>query len=606
MDQVANEIRPLISIVIVTYNSADEIGNLLDSLPPGAPGHRLQILVADNGSTDDTAQVATAREDVTFVPTGGNLGYAGGLNALRDRIDPEAVAVAALNPDLTVRPGALDLLVAGLSDVVGVTVPAIEDADGVRFHSLRREPSLLGMLGEATLGASWPGRPAVLGDTLRRPDDYERVHDVDWASGAALVASRECWDAVGPWEESFFLYSEETDFMRRARQAGFRVRYLPGAAVMHIGGASGASPRLEALMSVNRVRDYAGQHGPLAATAFRGLSILQSVLRYPVKPGAREALPYLLGLRDRSELPHATRPGDEPEPSATIPPQDVTGSVIIPAHQEAKVIGRLLDALADGLAPGIDVIVACNGCTDGTEEVARAHGAAIGATVLEVPAASKQGALNEAERTTTALPRAYLDADIAVSGTAVTAVLAALSGPQARVARPPLTYVTDDADAVVRSFYRARSATASLMSAMWGAGFFAVSAAGRERWDAFPADVPDDLLVDSLFDDDEKMIVDSEPVRVWVPRRASALAATLKRVYRPQSAAPPAAESRERRSSGSTLREMVSRNARRGPLGVADTAVYTTLAAGARAALVADRLRGRTGRGAWERDSTTR
>ena len=108
-------------------------------------------------------------------------------------------------------------------------------------------------------------------------------------------------------------------------------------------------------------------------------------------------------------------------------PERTVGSVVIPAHNEAKVIGRGLDRLFDSLGAGIEVIVICNGCTDDTADVVRRRGHRV--TVIELAAASKERALRAADRIATAFPRVYVDADVLVSGTAIHAVLEHLSRP---------------------------------------------------------------------------------------------------------------------------------------------------------------------------------
>lgn len=314
----------VVTALVVTYNSAKEITNLLDSLPAAAPGLDLRVLVVDNSSTDDTVAVVEARGDARVVHAGGNVGYAAGINVGREHLDADTDAIAILNPDLVLEPGALRELVEPLAADrgIGVTVPHVSNSDGTPFHSLRREPRLLSQVGEAVFGGTlWPNRPAALGDALRREADYQQPRDVEWASGAALVISRACDRAVGKWREDFFLYSEETDFARRARRAGYRIRYVPGARCLHIGGASGSSPQLSALMEVNKLRDYEANHGRASSTLFRGILLAQHLVRSR-QPGSRAAVGY---LRDRSSwggLPHG-------EPRVrTVPatPADVEGT----------------------------------------------------------------------------------------------------------------------------------------------------------------------------------------------------------------------------------------------------------------------------------------
>lgn len=303
---------PAVTALVVTYNSVKEIDALLDSLPAAGEGLDLRVLVVDNSSTDDTIEVVRRRGDARVVPSGGNIGYAAGINVGRELMDDDTEAVAILNPDLVLEPLALTRLVQVLrrDRTIGVTVPFVFNSDGSPFHSLRREPGLVSQLGEMALGSHLPQRPVWFGDALRRPEHYATARDVEWASGAALVISRECDRAVGDWREDFFLYSEETDFARRARQAGYRLRYVPEARCEHIGGASGSSPKLVALMEVNKLRDYESHHNRLQSTAFRAVLVAQHALRSR-QEGSKVAMQHLLRRSSWSQLPTG-----DPRPSS--------------------------------------------------------------------------------------------------------------------------------------------------------------------------------------------------------------------------------------------------------------------------------------------------
>ncbi|CAN7489606.1 WecB/TagA/CpsF family glycosyltransferase [Terrabacter sp. LjRoot27] len=258
-----------VAAVVVTYNNERDIVRLLDSIPGAASGLDVTTVVVDNGSTDGTARLA-CRPDVTLISAGRNLGYAGGINLAHQAVGAETDALAILNPDLLLRPGALSRLAESLSESdVGVCVPKILNPDGSVFRSLHHGPTVLGEFGEAAFGDHWSHRPGVLGDTIRDDGQYERCHVVGWASGACWMIAAECDLAVGPWDESFFLYSEEVDYARRVRQMGFAIEYVPSAVVEHAGGGSGSSAELYALMAVNRVRDYERHHGPTTSLAFR-------------------------------------------------------------------------------------------------------------------------------------------------------------------------------------------------------------------------------------------------------------------------------------------------------------------------------------------------
>lgn len=205
------------------------------------------------------------------------------------------------------------------------------------------------------------------------------------------------------------------------------------------------------------------------------------------------------------------------------------GSVIVPAHNESTVIRRTLEPLAHLARSGrIDLVVAANGCTDDTAEVARSIP---GTRVLDLEEASKVGALNAADACTDRFPRMYLDADIEMQPSALLAVLECLETEDALAARPPFVYNTDGATWVVRAYFRARMRLPSNRSAMWGAGCYALSKAGRSRFGDFPSLIADDLYVDSLFDASEKRVVETGPVVVRAPRAAAALRAVLRRTY---------------------------------------------------------------------------
>ncbi|GIH12938.1 hypothetical protein Raf01_11100 [Rugosimonospora africana] len=290
------------TVIVVTYNSATDLPGLLDSLPRAVSGLRVRVLVVDNDSADDIGSIVDGRSDVTLIRAGANLGYAGGINAGRRLLGPTRT-VAILNPDLRLAPDSLARLVsAACRPGAGAAVPRFTDEAGTTFPSLRREPSVTRVLGDALLGAHWSGRPGWLSEMVWDPRCYERPGPVDWATGAVLVLDAEADAAVGDWYEEFFLYSEETDYCRRLRTAGWTVQYVPDARVFHEGGGSGTGPALTALNEVNRVRYYDRYHGRLAGGAFR-VAVTVGQLARIQRPGNRMALRALWSSRGRDELP---------------------------------------------------------------------------------------------------------------------------------------------------------------------------------------------------------------------------------------------------------------------------------------------------------------
>ena len=276
----AGDTSPLsVGLVVITYNSAALLPDFLGSMPDGLLGVQATLVVADNASADETA--AIVRElapDALFVETGGNLGYAGAFNVGARHL-PDADALFILNPDIRLQHGCVRQMLKTMSQPdTGIVVPRMLNGDGQLSFSLRHEPSVLRVWAEALLGG---GRAARLGLSEVIVDDhtYDQPTVVPWATGAAMLISMQCLDAVGPWDESFFLYSEETDFALRARDHGYVLRYDPAATVVHFGGDAPSSPYLWSLLTVNRVRLFAKRHRRLSTLAFSCGVFINSLVR---------------------------------------------------------------------------------------------------------------------------------------------------------------------------------------------------------------------------------------------------------------------------------------------------------------------------------------
>lgn len=273
-------VLPDIAVVIVTYDSAHVIGDLLDSLPRALDGLTADVVVVDNGSSDGTAELVAARGTCRVVRSA-NVGYAGGVNrGVREAA--QAPAILILNPDVQLHPGSLPPLLAALRGPgVGIAAPRVLSPQGELHLSLRREPTLPRALGLTKT------RLPVFSEYVYEPSAYARPCTVDWALGAVLLMSRDCYKALGGWDETFFLYSEETDLALRARDAGLLTRYEPRSVAVHIGGQSGRSHRTHAMQIVNRVRLYRRRHGALASWAYYWLVVANQMSRVP--RGRRES-----------------------------------------------------------------------------------------------------------------------------------------------------------------------------------------------------------------------------------------------------------------------------------------------------------------------------
>ncbi|MER7207899.1 glycosyltransferase family 2 protein [Streptosporangium sp. NPDC020072] len=275
---------PRIAIVIVTYNSAQVIEGCLRSLGEGARGVNLvHVIVADNNSKDDCLKVVGEVTDlpVQVVQVGRNAGYAAAINAGVEVLDVATLdAVLVLNPDCRLRPGSLLPLAESLRRPGrGIAAPLLVNPDGSLQPSLRRMPAVGRAVVEAVIGGNLAGRIGTLGEMVTHPREYAKAGEVAWATGAAMLISTDVIKEIGAWDESFLLYSEETEFSLRARDHGWITWYEPASVVEHIGGDSAINPMLASLLIVNKVKLFRRRRSTPAFLAYYLAVVLGEALR---------------------------------------------------------------------------------------------------------------------------------------------------------------------------------------------------------------------------------------------------------------------------------------------------------------------------------------
>lgn len=272
------------------------------------------------------------------------------------------------------------------------------------------------------------------------------------------------------------------------------------------------------------------------------------------------------------------------------------GSVVIPAHNEAKVIRRCLDALLTGLAPGeLEVVVSCNGCTDNTAEIVRTSWPEV--RVIELAQASKVAALRAADETLAAFPRIYLDADVILPAASARLLIKALQPGPLEAARPIFRYDTSRCDLLVRSYYKARLAVIAGRHMLQG-GAYGLSRSGRSRFGAYPDVIADDLYANQWFDPSEIEVVDDAPAIVTVPEGIR----DLFRVLRRRKGGDVELHSLPGGASDtvfSTIRSLISMTAS-GPRSAVDALVFATIAAAVRISVAVFSPTG------WARDESSR
>lgn len=192
---------------------------------------------------------------------------------------------------------------------------------------------------------------------------------------------------------------------------------------------------------------------------------------------------------------------------------------MIPAHNEARVIGRLLDSLlADSSEDETDIVVVCNGCTDDTARIAAARGPRV--RVVEIPVPSKHAALRAGDDHAHGFPRVYVDADVVITGADVRALTDPLHDDASGVlATAPERQIPLDACAWrVRAYYQVWQRLPAVREGLFGRGVIAVSKAGHARIAALPPLMADDLAASLAFAPQERLVVGAARVVVHPPR----------------------------------------------------------------------------------------
>jgi N-acetylglucosaminyl-diphospho-decaprenol L-rhamnosyltransferase len=217
---------------------------------------------------------------VRLLRTGGNLGYGTAANRAVAALPPEVGWVVIANPDIEWTPGALDTLLAAAHrwPSGGSFGPLIREPDGRVYPSARQLPSLGLGVGHALLGRLWPGNPWTRG--YRQSAAALEERPAGWLSGSCLLVRRAAFDAVGGFDERYFMYFEDVDLGGRLGRAGWRNVYVPSAEVVHLGGhaTSRAGARMLAEHHRSTYRYLAGRyrrpwHLPLRLALRLGLAL---------------------------------------------------------------------------------------------------------------------------------------------------------------------------------------------------------------------------------------------------------------------------------------------------------------------------------------------
>jgi len=289
-----------ISILIVSWNVRELLRRCLQSVIGNGQlritNNRLpitEIIVVDNASRDGTVDMLRAEfPRVRVIANSENRGFT--------RANNQALALAQgrylflLNPDTELRPDALPTLFeyAEANPRVGMIGPQLFYGDGSPQSSRRRFPTRATAFLESTLLQPWFPNHRVLTHFYMRDTRDDATLQVDWINGAAMFVRRQVYAQIGGFDEAFFMYSEELDWCRRAKDAGWQIVYLPSAQITHYEGKSSeqAVAQRDIYFHSSKVRYFRKYHGAFFAEILR--AFLLATFAFQI---ARESVKWILG-----------------------------------------------------------------------------------------------------------------------------------------------------------------------------------------------------------------------------------------------------------------------------------------------------------------------
>jgi N-acetylglucosaminyl-diphospho-decaprenol L-rhamnosyltransferase len=268
-----------VTAVAVTLNGLPWIERCLESL------RGIETVVVDHGSTDGTLEAVRRFPDVHVIEQE-NRGYGAGLNAGMRVASGRYFLI--VNSDAWVVDDAVERLVAFADEHPGAAVvaPRLSNPDGSLQRSVRGFPTLWRLATEYFFLRKLAPRSRVLNAFYAGNFDHGEAREVDWAMGACLLVRREAADAVGLFDEEFFLFSEETDWLYRFHTAGWEVWFFPGVEVVHVGAATHGG-RMFTENVRGHLRFFAKHRGPREAARARRLLLAGLRMRGLVFRGER-------------------------------------------------------------------------------------------------------------------------------------------------------------------------------------------------------------------------------------------------------------------------------------------------------------------------------
>lgn len=276
-----------LSIIIVSWNVRDLLANCLETIANGREELDLEVIVVDSGSDDGSPDMLREQFPwVQLVARSDNVGFPKGNNIGIERACGKYIML--LNPDTEVIGDALSQMVAYLDQHldVGVVSCMLKNPDGSIQSSRRRFPNFRTAVFESTWFEPYAPRVFLQGYYAEDLPLDEPV-DVDWLTGASLMVRHKVIEQVGPMDEAYFMYSEELDWCRRIKDAGWRIVFLPTAEIIHFVGKSSEQAIVQRHINFNqaKLRYFRKYHGRTQADLLRFWLLLNFAIQLALEAG---------------------------------------------------------------------------------------------------------------------------------------------------------------------------------------------------------------------------------------------------------------------------------------------------------------------------------
>ena len=272
-----------ISIVIVAWNAQHYLKLCLESLAAAPPRRSMEVLVVDNASSDATVEMVESQFPwVKLIKSPENLGFSKGNNvAIRQA---KGRYIALVNPDVIVFPGCLDALADFLDQnpKVGNVGPRVLNPDMSLQSSCRRFPTLWNNFCSASgLSSKFKNSRFFAGEHMFY-FAHDQTRPVDVIVGCFSFIRREAFDSVGLLDEDLFMYGDDVDWCRRARNAGWEAVFYPGAQAIHDRGKTTAPYPVRFAVAQQRsvLHYWTKHHGFFGVLGIRGIMFFHHFLRY--------------------------------------------------------------------------------------------------------------------------------------------------------------------------------------------------------------------------------------------------------------------------------------------------------------------------------------